>query len=205
MEWLSFGPWLWRCRSAFLDRLGNRRAALVMGDGDGRFTAALLRTNLQIEVDAVDASGAMLGALRQRTGVHANRLRTEIADARAWRAVAERRYDHVATHFFLDCLTTEEVRCLARAIGPALMPGSIWVLSEFDIPANMYGRMIARPLVWFLYRAFALMTGLTARRLPDYRGALQEAGFSRVESRCFLGGLLVSELWGSISDDRDNC
>src|SRR6185437_1080687 len=45
MEWLSFGPYLSRCRRAFLPQLRDARRALVLGDGDGRFTAALLRRN----------------------------------------------------------------------------------------------------------------------------------------------------------------
>ena len=59
MEWLSFGPHLGRCRRAFLLEMTESRRALVLGDGDGRFTAALLRQNKAIQVDAVDVSQAL--------------------------------------------------------------------------------------------------------------------------------------------------
>ncbi len=35
LEYLSFGPFLWRCRIRFLPDLAHCRRALVLGDGDG--------------------------------------------------------------------------------------------------------------------------------------------------------------------------
>ena len=195
MEWLSFGPWLSRCRRVFLEHLADRRSSLIIGDGDGRFTSLLLRANPRIEVDAVDASPAMLQALVRRAGVHGNRLRTYPVDARQWQPPEDRGYDLVVTHFFLDCLTTAEIERLAKTLRPSLAPGALWVVSEFFIPPGPFGRQIAEPLVSFLYAAFGLLTGLTVRRLPDERAALRSAGFRLVESRALLCGLLRGELW----------
>ena len=66
LEYLTFGPYLERCRFHFLDQLKRHRRALILGDGDGRFTARLLATNPQISVDAVDSSAAMLNLLSER-------------------------------------------------------------------------------------------------------------------------------------------
>src|SRR5262249_30449875 len=92
MEWFNFGPFLWRCRCAFLGMLGKRRAALVLGDGDGRFTARLLRESAHITIDAVDASEAMLSEMRRRTGTSSSRVQTYLSDARGFRP-ARRDYD----------------------------------------------------------------------------------------------------------------
>ena len=197
MEWLSFGPWLSRCRQAFLDQMEGPRNALVIGDGDGRFTAALLRVNPEVQIDAVDASRAMAAALLRRAGPDEVRVRTHVGDAREWEPPVECRYELVATHFFLDCLTTDEVRTLAAGIGPALAGGARWVLSEFDVPQGPFGRLIARPLIAFLYIAFGLLTGLRVRRLPDFRAALRGTGLRLVERRRFLRGLLVGEMWAA--------
>ena len=85
---------------------------------------------------------------------------------------------------------------LAAAVRPALAPDAVWVVSEFAVPKSVFGRLVAGPLVSGLYRAFGVLTGLRVRRLPDYHRALVEAGFRLVESRSFLHGLLVSEMWG---------
>lgn len=194
MELLTFGPWLQRCRCAFLGDLAGCQRAAVLGDGDGRFTAQLLRANPTIEIDAVDASTAMLRALLHRAGTSAIRVHLHCCDARMWQP-ASPPYDLVATHFFLDCLSAEEVRALAAELRAALCPSGLWVVSEFAIPEGNYGRWVARPLVWLLYRAFGLLTGLAIRDLPDHARALSAAGFALRHRRSFLCGLLVAELW----------
>lgn len=194
MELLTFGPWLQRCRCAFLGDLVVCRRAAVLGDGDGRFTAQLLRANATIEVDAIDASDAMLRALVHRAESHAARVHVHCADARTWQP-ANPPYDLVVTHFFLDCLSGDEVRSLAERMRIAMLPSGLWVVSEFAIPESAFGQWIARPLVWLLYRAFGLLTGLAIRTLPDHAAALEAAGFTLRQRRSFLCGLLIAELW----------
>jgi Methyltransferase domain len=194
MELFTFGPWLQRCRCAFLGDLTASRCALVFGDGDGRFAAQLLDANRTIQIDAIDASPAILDALLRRAGPHASRIKTHCADARNWEP-EKVAYDLVVTHFFLDCLTTEETRSLAAKLRGAIAPSAVWVVSEFAVPKGWFGRFVARPLIWLLYSAFGCLTGLAVRRLPDHAAALQDAGFEFDRRRCRLGGLLVSEIW----------
>jgi ubiquinone/menaquinone biosynthesis C-methylase UbiE len=172
----------------------NRRAALILGDGDGRFTAQLLKQNPRIEVDAVDASDAMLRQLVRRTGSNAGRVRSHLADVRDLDP-PRRKFDLVATHFLLDCLTSAEIELLAARIRESITDDAVWVVSEFAIPDNWYGRLIAKPLVTALYFAFGFLTGLAIRQLPAHREALQRAGFMMTRQRQWLWGLLVSELW----------
>lgn len=195
MEYLSFGPALWRCRTEFLSQMTKCRNALVIGDGDGRFTARLLETNPAIRVDAVDASPAMLRALTLGAGPNAQRVCTEVADARAWQPKNATPYDLVVTHFFLDCLTTAEIRQLAARIQALAAPEAKWVVSEFAIPHSLFGRLVARPLVAALYLAFGILTGLKVRILPNHASALAATGFQLARRRTRLWGLLVSELW----------
>ena len=192
MEWLTFGPFLQRCRCAFLRSLGRRRRALVLGDGDGRFTARLVQSDPAIEVDAVDASEAMLLQLANRS--RSNRVRTHVADVRAF-TPAQRSYDLIATHFLLDCLTSCEVSALASQLCRHSSPDAIWVVSEFAIPPNLYGRTIAAPLIRGLYLAFGMLTNMAVRQLPDHRAALARSGWHLVRQRRLLGGLLASEIW----------
>ncbi len=194
MEWLTFGPFLWRCRCAFLDRLGHYGRALVLGDGDGRFTARLLAHNPAVLVDAVDASPAMLSELARRSGPHRGRVQIQIADIRAWEP-SPTTYDLVVTHFFLDCLAPDDIESLARRLRSHLRPDAAWVVSEFNLPANRFGRFISGSLIALLYRAFGLLTGLTVRTLPDHRKVLAQSGFILKHQQKWLRGLLVSEWW----------
>jgi hypothetical protein len=210
MEWASFGPFLNLCRLTYLPRLTHCRSALVLGDGDGRFTAGLLRVNPFIHVHAVDASPAMLDTLTQTCSANAIRLTTEKSDLRIWQPapvsipLAASTFDLVVTHFFLDCLSTSEVLALAQRIKPIISPRALWVVSEFAVPPGRFGRLVARPIVHGLYLAFGLLTGLRTRALPDYAIALSAAGFTRLERRPRLGGLLVSELWAAANPSFEN-
>ncbi len=204
MEYLSFGPMLERCRFHFLPDCARARHALVLGDGDGRFTARLLAANSSVQVDAVDASGAMLRELERRTRHTVpdtlGRLDTSKADLRSFTPVRSG-YDLVVSHFFLDCLTDEEVDGLVQRTIPHLTPDAIWLISEFEIPAKGWRRICARAVVRFLYFAFEKMTHLHVRRIPDYATTLSAHGFERRRRGQFLGGLLIAEVWNRASSN----
>lgn len=198
MEYFSFGPMLERCRFHFLPRYVNARHALILGDGDGRFTARFLAANRTVQADAVDASAALLSALRRRAcsaDLHAEtRLRTVHADLRRW-SPSETNYDLVASHFFLDCLTDVDVEKLIARTLPHITDHATWLISEFAVPDGRVRGTLARVLIRFLYFAFAAMTRLRVSELPDYATALARHGFHRQERTTFLGGLLITEIW----------
>jgi ubiquinone/menaquinone biosynthesis C-methylase UbiE len=196
MEYLTFGRSLERCRLHFLPLLHTRRHALVLGDGDGRFLARLLSANPHLEADAVDLSPSMLRLLENRAQTVAPdataRLRIFQADALAF--TPEQPCDLIVTHFFLDCLTRSQTEALALRLAQYALPGALWLVSDFRIPAGAM-RWPARALVWSLYLAFRMLTGLRTTRLPDHAAALTEAGFHRIERNLSLAGMLTSELW----------
>lgn len=194
LERLTFGDLLWQCRCAHLSRLHSCRTALVIGDGDGRFTARLLEINPLVCVDAVDNSGAMLRVLLERAGSRADRVQTYLADARTF-TPPRFHYDLVVTHFFLDCLTTQEVADLANDLRSRVTSSSLWVVSDFAIPPGWFGYIVARPIETALYVAFNILARTRVFRLPDHRQALSLTGFALQSERTFASRLLISEVW----------
>jgi SAM-dependent methyltransferase len=203
MEYLSFGRALERCRFHFLPALGDRRRALVLGDGDGRFLARLLAANPNLHADAVDISPAMLELLTRRAAVAvpdtATRLRSHRVNALDFtpehdNTAPEASYDLIVTHFFLDCLNQPEVDALVQRLARHTAPGAVWLISEFRIPGGAM-HWPARAMVRLLYFGFRLLTGLRTSRLPDYASALGAAGFISAAQRLSLAGLLSTELW----------
>lgn len=198
MEYLSFGPMLERCRFRFLSECTQSRRALVLGDGDGRFTARLLKVNPDVRVDAVDVSTAMLEQVHRRAlraGPSANaRLQTVHADLRDWTPLGVR-YDLVVSHFSLDCLSDSELERLVGRLAPHLSPGAEWIVSEFAFPAGRLRRAIARPLIRALYLAFSVLTNLRIKKLPDHAGCFVRHDCYKRKSSEFLGGLLIAEIW----------
>ncbi|MHB1795913.1 MAG: class I SAM-dependent methyltransferase [Acidobacteriaceae bacterium] len=198
MEYCSFGPLLERCRFHFLSRCAQARHALVLGDGDGRFTARLLAANPTIQVDAVDASAAMLTALQGRAQSCCPdadaRLHTLQADLRRF-TPTDKDYDLVVSHFVLDCLTDDDVSALVARLLPALTEDAIWLVSEFSIPKKGLRRAAARLVVRSLYFAFFVLARLRVDRIPDYAGVFRDHGFHRREDAGYLGGILTAEMW----------
>jgi SAM-dependent methyltransferase len=196
LEYLTFGPALTRCRNHFLPRLADRRRALILGDGDGRFTARLLASDTSLTADAVDLSPSMLALLTRRATsadpTAAGRLRTHVADARTFAPKGP--YDLVVSHFFLDCLTQLDLESLAARIRPRLALNALWLVSEFRIPSGPL-RLPAQAVVRSLYLGFRLLTGLRTTNLPNHPAALTSAGLTRTAQHLSLGGLLATELW----------
>jgi SAM-dependent methyltransferase len=195
LEYLTFGRMLERCRFHSLPALVDAKRALVFGDGDGRFLARLLAVNPALQADVVDISPAMLRLLeRGLRQEDRKRVTLHQADARAF-IPPEKAYDLVVTHFFLDCLFDPELAALVEHLTTRLTPDALWVISEFALPHTLVGKILGKMMIFGLYQAFGLMTGLQVRTLPDHAAVLQRAGFERAEEGQWLGGLLISQHW----------
>ncbi len=195
LEYLSFGPWLARCRNAQRAHLTGSRHALVLGDGDGRFLARLLDDNPTLTADVVDSSRSMLRLLEERVRRSGTRARISLhhADALEWHPTAS--YDLIVSHFFLDCFFPSQLEQLVDGVLAHALPGAQWVISEFAIPRNPFAACLARGIIGLLYRAFGVLTGLRVRTLPDYAAALRQRGMAPRHHHCYLAGLLCTQVW----------
>ena len=189
------GRALERCRLTFLPDIGDTWRVLMLGEGDGRFLAAFLRSNPRAVVDCVDLSARMLELAGQRAGEGAGRVRFHHADAREWPLPTGVKYDLIVTHFFLDCFTTEQLAPLLVRCASAATEHARWVVSDFHQPARGFAAWRARVWIGGLYAFFRLTTGLRVRRLPMYHAALQAHGFHCERATTAEMGLLISELW----------
>lgn len=196
-EYLALGTLLERTRFHLLPRLAACRHALVLGDGDGRFAARLLAQNPALDAVAVDTSAAMLSLLRERCSRTIPNAATRLTtvQASALEANVPARTDLIATHFFLDCLTQQQVDALAHRIAAQVAPGTLWVISDFAVPQRAVLRALGAAYIRALYFAFRVLTGLRVTSLPDPQRSLTAAGFHRIERHERCAGLLYTELW----------
>ena len=103
--------------------------------------------------------------------------------------------DLITTHFFLDCLTQPQLDTLALQLAAHTARGTLWLLSDFAIPAAPFLRPLAALYIRALYLAFRILTGLRVTHLPNPQTALAAAGFDRIARHDLLGGLLYTEIW----------
>ena len=199
LEHIAFGRALERRRREYLSEVADARRVLILGDGDGRFTAEFLQRSKAISIDSVDLSSRMLQLAERR--VHAclsgpAQIRFHHGDALMMNFSGK--YDLIVSHFFLDCFTPEEMPALVARIAGVACPQARWLISEFHVPDAGLWRWTAAFLIQAMYSFFRMATGLQARRLPDYTSSLIEQGFRCTRHRSAWGGLLVSELWERI-------
>ena len=194
LEFLAFGRDLERARFCLLGRLAGCRDILVLGEGDGRCLARLVRAAPLARIRCVDASGAMLARAAARLTDPADRARVtfEQGDALALDLPAGR-HDAVVTLFFLDCLLPDQVERLVARVQGALRPGASWLWADFAVPAG-WRRGPARAALRLLYFFFRWQTGLPARELPPAEAMLGRAGFRREDAREFRGGFIRAAL-----------
>jgi SAM-dependent methyltransferase len=218
IERAAFGKRLERHRLAFLDCAAGARRALVLGDGDGRFVAALAARYPGLGIDCVELSARMVALAKKRLGHKGQRVCIVQGDAltvplpfpglggggaalAAWKGgllagmPALPRYDVVYSHFFLDCFTAGQISVLAGRIASASGAGTRWVISDFRRAESGWRKVFTALWIKTMYVFFRVVTGLEQQELPDHHAALREHGFQLREERVSMAGLIVSECW----------
>jgi SAM-dependent methyltransferase len=196
-EYLALGTLLEHTREHFLPQLLDRRRALVLGDGDGRFLSKLLQQNKGLQAVAVDTSAEMLKLLAERC--HRPKpndtTRLRISHSSALAVTSAKDTDLIVTHFFLDCLTQTEVDTLTQRLASQVKQGTLWLVSDFALPHHRFLKPLATLYIRALYLSFRVLTGLRVTHLPDTQTALQRAGFERTARHERLFGFLYTEIW----------
>jgi ubiquinone/menaquinone biosynthesis C-methylase UbiE len=193
LEYASFGNQLQVRRCHLLDKIARPRKVLMIGEGDGRALVVLSRLHPKSEIDYVDKSAEMLRLAARRVGHH-ECIRFYGRDVLEQPLPGES-YDTVMTHFFLDCLSQQELLAFTEKVSQRLAPDAQWIISEFREPAAGWQRLRARLWIQSLYLAFGIITGLRTRRLPDHAMALRALGFQLELESIASAGLLTSQLW----------
>jgi len=188
-ERIAFGGALQKHRLAFLSAAEGKRRVLILGDGDGRFTRALLSAHPDgIEIDSIELSAGMVAQARKRnvSMIQADALEYPFRQAS---------YDVVFTHFFLDCFASQQANTLIARVAASLTGRAIWIVSDFKQASSGWRKIYTRVWLAVMYLFFGFMTGLKTRSLPDHAPALLLAGFSKRNEQLSSFGLIASEWW----------
>lgn len=195
LERLAFGSDLETARFCHLDHLRGCCRVLVLGEGDGRFLAQLVRRFPNVSIDCLDASGAMLAKAKGRLNAdECNRVvfgHEDVLSANFEPGA----YDAVVTLFFLDCFSAEEVTRLIDRVKVALRGDACWLWADFALPLRGWRRWRAALWLSVLYFFFRWQTGLSTRRLPPTEGLLRAAGFKLRAEKSLQGNLLRSAVF----------
>jgi len=203
MEWLLAGGKLQRCRTAFLREIPAPRRVLMLGEGNGRCLAELLRAHPSADVTCVDASARMLECARSRVranGLGDARITFIHADALHWQPPAPE-FDLLVTHFFLDCFRADQLAALVPRLAAAATQDARWLLADFSEPSSGFGKWRARWILRAMYFFFRRATRLPATRLTPPDAFLRASGFALRKRRFADWGLMHSDRWERTNDE----
>jgi ubiquinone/menaquinone biosynthesis C-methylase UbiE len=192
LETIVFGNQLQQARIAFLREIEAPRRVLIVGEGNGRFLAELLRIHPQAQVDCIEASACMIALARDEAG--AAQVAFIQADVRTL-ALVKNSYDLIVTHFLLDCFSEETLASLIRRLAGAATAEARWLVADFCYPRRGWRWFRARLLIATMYFFFRAVTGIDARRLVEYRPLLRAEGFECAEEMILPNEMIRSELW----------
>jgi ubiquinone/menaquinone biosynthesis C-methylase UbiE len=205
LETVAFGNALQRARVACLDDIASARRALIVGEGNGRFLAALLKRQPLVRIDCVDRSQRMLELARRHVLKTAPNEISRVAflqnDVTAW--TPRDRYDLIVTHFFLDCFRTEQVGRIVAKLSQAAAPKATWLLADFKIPEAGFARGYAHAWLAIMYQFFRSVAAIEARKLVDPSPFLRAEGFVLERQHLFRLGTFKSELWRKQPESAD--
>jgi ubiquinone/menaquinone biosynthesis C-methylase UbiE len=192
LETVAFGKQLQQARVAFIREIGRPHRALIVGEGNGRFLAELLRVHPGLQVDCIEASARMIALAQQR--VNAAHVRFIHANVRQAVLEAET-YDLIVTHFLLDCFDEKTLPTLVGKLASAATPVARWLVADFCEPTGGWRLLRARFLIALMYLFFRAVAGIEARRLVDYRPLLRGQGFDCTNEMVTPNEMMRSELW----------
>lgn len=186
LEKICFGNALQRARTHCLSYTKSQQHALILGDGDGRFSNALLQSNRTIKVTSIDSSEAMLKLSKARSFANLDQLELMHCNALEYE-YPPNHYDLICLHFFLDCFAQQQIDPLIEKLTQSLKPNGIIAYSDFTA-TNWLHRM----LVSILYLAFRASTKIPAKQLPAINWP---SSFKKLTSHKERGGFITSEIW----------
>ena len=192
LEKIVFGNQLQQARLAFVREIGRPRRVLIVGEGDGRFLAELLRVNPGVQVDCIESSARMIEMARR--AVRGTEVRFILADVRTV-PLRDNCYDLIVTHFLLDCFSEKTLAPLLRQLAEAATAEARWLIADFCYPPRGCQRLRAQLLIAVMYFFFRAATGIEASRLIDYRPFLRARGFECTQEMVLPNEMIRSELW----------
>jgi ubiquinone/menaquinone biosynthesis C-methylase UbiE len=195
LETIVFGNALQRARVRWLGEIGTPRRALIVGEGNGRFLRALVRSHPDLRIDCVDESARMLALAEKRLGASCHDSNVAFIHENVLKWESTRAYDLIVTHFVLDCFEADALEIIVRKLARAASPNAVWLLADFNVPSSRWAKWWANVWLSVMYTFFQWTTGLSARRLVNPAPCLHDSGFVCHARELSRSGFLKTEVW----------
>lgn len=193
LEVLVFSSTLQKARLSYLDALLQNLIEVespsiaVVGDGDGRFLAELLKCEQDFKIDYIDCSSGMLRVAQKRAG-HDPRVTWHCEQ---FEKGVQKSYDAIACHFVLDGFDCEHRHRFVGVMSASLNPSGILLVSDFDSRAHRK----AAALVFCMQCFFHIFTGVPFAEVSRPDEMFIECEMTKVGETEWWKGAIFSQIW----------
>jgi len=170
---------------------------LLLGEGNGRFLLEVLRRFPNASITCVEPSAGMRAEQQKRLQKQFREMpsRLTIIPERFqdWSS-GEARFDVLVTHFFLDLFTESEIDDIVSKIDRLAAPTGRICVAEFSEATSKWG-WFSRGLIRTMYRFFSLVANLKTERIPNWRRAFSNCGWSMEKCSAHLCEFVLYSEW----------
>jgi ubiquinone/menaquinone biosynthesis C-methylase UbiE len=182
---------------ALLSHLDNQKTALILGGGTGYFLHKMLEQNKTIQITYVDVSAKMIAHSKKRIEKNCpNTLNRVTFICKAIEDLDWQTYDVIVCNYILDLFDDAGVQPLAKKFHQHLNPQGLLYVTDFQIPeTNALLKWFTKTGLKILSTFFRYTTELRTKQLPEIDKLLKEQGFSVLDSKSYLSGILMCRIY----------
>lgn len=191
LERASFADALTKARRTFLNRVASSDRILLIGEGNGRFLAELLREKIGGHVTVVDSSPRMLSLLQKRIRSldHRTDVQVVCTDFLTWSDELPS-FDAIVTHFLLDLFRPASQRRIVSRVTELAKPQALWINVDYQLVKSTWRH---RLIDWLQYQFDVVFSGIEADRQYDPSPYINDFGWMVEEERYFCTGSVAAQ------------
>ncbi|WP_347158128.1 class I SAM-dependent methyltransferase [Pontibacter chitinilyticus] len=193
---LVYGSAQEQAQLALLPYVPASARVLVIGGGSGWLLEQLLHTPKQLSILYVDAAPAMLQLAKKRYHQyplpHSSTVTFRLGTEQS--LLPHERFEVVFTPFLLDLFPPLRLRQLMQVLEAHLQPGGVWLFADFW-PVQQSPPWWQRVLIFGMYAFFGMLSGVKARKLPDYGQHFHALQLQEVHHQPFYGGMIQGKVF----------
>lgn len=194
---LVFGKSIKQAQIHLFPHIPKGGRILIVGGGTGWILPPVLAELQPEKVVYVDISPKMIQSAREQLQAKAPEWKDKVqfiqdtGDADFLSAPV----DVVITPFFLDVFPPDQLPRVAERLRAALKSGGYWSFTDFRYPPNGFFRFYAKLLIPTMYFFFRFLTGVEAKKLPDFVALFKEIGMELQTEEFFYGKLIRTAVY----------
>ena len=193
---LVYGSSLQEAQLYLLPFIPPQSRVLVIGGGSGWLLEQLILTGKQLDILYLEAAPGMLALAKTKysqlkacPGCRVTfRLGTEAT------LLPHEQFDVIITPFILDLFPLQRLHQLMQRLSDALVANGVWLFADFW-PVRKPTPWWQKALVWGMYTFFGIVSGVEAKKLPEYKVQFDKIGMHEIASQSFYSGFVQGKVF----------